>query len=309
MDRREFLFSSAAAGIAAPASKNAVPKRPYKPGVDLSIIGFGGIVVCGQEQKAADREVAQAIDRGVNYFDVAPTYFDGEAENKLGIALKTRRKGVFLACKTGKRDAAGSRAELEQSLKRLNTDHFDLYQLHAVSNPLEVEELMDPGGALETLDKAKKEGKIRFLGVSVHNAQIGVYLMDTYPFDSILFPVNYTTWEKNYFGPQIMAKAKQIGVSRLALKSLAQGRLPENTKSESTKYPKCWYQPIDDPELAALALRWTLNQDITAAIPPGDERLFHMALDIASGPIPALNTAELKRLYDATTTATPLFSA
>ena len=82
----------------------------------LSVIGFGGIVVCGMSQKEADRIVAEAFDRGVNYYDVAPSYFDGEAETKLGPALEPFRKRSFLACKTMARDAAGARTELERSL-------------------------------------------------------------------------------------------------------------------------------------------------------------------------------------------------
>ena len=105
-----------------------LPRRIYKNTEELSIIGFGGIVVCSVSQKEADRYVAEAIGLGINYFDVAPSYFEGEAELKLGNALRPWRKGVFLACKTTRRDGAGARQELETSLKRAHTDHFDLYQ-------------------------------------------------------------------------------------------------------------------------------------------------------------------------------------
>jgi aryl-alcohol dehydrogenase-like predicted oxidoreductase len=87
----------------------------YKGDVKLSIIGFGGIVVCGMEQTSANAIVSEAFERGVNYFDVAPSYFDGEAEMKLGPALEPYRKRSFLACKTTVRDAEGARKELERS--------------------------------------------------------------------------------------------------------------------------------------------------------------------------------------------------
>ncbi len=88
-----------------------LPKRPYKNGIELSIIALGGIVVCGLDQKESDRRVALAIEKGINYFDCAPSYFDGEAEIKLGQSLEPYRNSIFLAEKTGKRDAGGSRAE------------------------------------------------------------------------------------------------------------------------------------------------------------------------------------------------------
>ena len=112
-------------------SKNParLPQRQYgQTGVKLSIIGFGGIVVDGAEQQHANRLVAEAFEKGVNYFDVSPTY--GDAELELGPALKPYRKNVFLACKTGQRRREGASEELNESLKRLHTDYLDLYQLH-----------------------------------------------------------------------------------------------------------------------------------------------------------------------------------
>lgn len=276
MQRRDFLAGTAAAGMLTAASKRPIPKRRYRDNVDLSIIGFGGIVVVGQEQSAADRQVAASYDRGINYYDVAPSYGKGEAEIKLGPALKPYRNRVFLACKTQKRDAAGAREELEQSLKRLHTDHFDLYQFHAVSSMEDVEKILAPGGAGELFRKAKDEGKVRYLGFSAHNAEAAIALMDRFPCDSILFPVNFAAWAEGGFGPQILAHAKRKNIARLALKAMAKGR------GRVPKYPKCWYEPLDDPAMAAQALRFTLSEDVTAAVPPGDERLYELALDIAS---------------------------
>ena len=178
MERREFFKAALAAGVtthqglqtaveaAAGASPDGnIPKRPYKDGVELSIIGFGSIVVIGMEQEGAD-----SVERGVNYFDVAPSYGNGEAEEKLGIALKPHRDRVFLACKTGFRDAQMAQEELEQSLRRLHTDHFDLYQFHAVSNMEQVEQILAPGGAVEVFLKARSGDygpvRVRFRSVS-----------------------------------------------------------------------------------------------------------------------------------------------
>jgi aryl-alcohol dehydrogenase-like predicted oxidoreductase len=101
-------------------------------------------------QKMADGAVAEAFERGVNYFDVAPSYEDGVVEEKLGPALAAYRNRVFLSCKTMEREAGAAEVELVKSLRRLKTDHFDLYQFHAVTHPEEVEQIFAAGGAMET---------------------------------------------------------------------------------------------------------------------------------------------------------------
>jgi aryl-alcohol dehydrogenase-like predicted oxidoreductase len=310
MDRREFLgaaaalTATAACGWAAP-----LPRRPYKNGVDLSIIALGGIVVCGLSEGEASRRVAEAYDRGVNYFDCAPSYFSGEAEGKLGEALRPYRNKVFLAEKTMRRDAKGAREELEQTLQRFHTDHVDLYQFHAVSSMDDVDKILAPAGAAKTFFASRKEGKVRHLGFSAHNAPAALRLMDALELDSVLFPVNVNAWENGGFGPQILSKAKSKGMARLALKALAFGMWPAGMKESERKYPKCWYQPIDDREMARLALRFTLNEEVTAAVPPGDERIFDLALELASAPLPRLNAAEPMALKIKIASLEPVFRA
>src|SRR5271169_2013301 len=311
MDRREFIGAAAAltatAALGQPAT--TLPRRAYKDGIELSIIAMGGIVICGLPQEEASRRVAEAYDRGVNYFDCAPSYFNGEAETKLGEALRPYRDKVFLAEKTTNRGAKGAREELERTLQRFHTDHVDLYQFHAVSSMDDVDKILAPGGAAETFLAAKKEGKVRHLGFSAHNAPAALRLMDALELDSVLFPVNVNAWENGGFGPQLLAKAKSKGMARMALKALAFGKWPADMKASDRKYPKCWYQPIDDRELARLALRFTLNQDVTAAVPPGDERLFDLALELASEPLPELSATELTGLKTTISSLEPVFRA
>ncbi len=310
MKRRNFLQSALAGPVAAAqaAARREIPKRTYRGEVKLSIIGFGGIVICGMEQDAANRTVAASWERGVNYYDVAPTYFDGEAETKLGIALKPYRRNAFLACKTTARDAAAAEKELEQSLRRLQTDFFDLYQFHAVTSFEDVDKILAPGGAAELFAKARREGKVRYVGASAHHAGAAIALMERFPLDSILFPVNFVCFEQGGFGPQVLAKAKEKGVARLALKALAHHPWPQGVPRNESPYPKCWYQPVDDPTLARQALRFTLSEDITAAVPPGDERLYAMALDIAASFTP-LTAAERQALLASTRGTSPIFKA
>jgi len=258
------------------------------------------------EQKDADRSVAEAFDRGINYYDVAPSYYDGEAERKLGPALEPVRKRSFLACKTMARDAAGARKELEQSLGRLRTDHFDLYQFHAVSSLDDVDKIVAPGGAAEEFLKAREEGKVRFLGASAHNAEAAISLMDRFPLDSVMFPVNFVLFQEGNFGPQILEHAKKKGVARLALKAMAHTSWPEG--ADRSAWPKCWYKPTDDPELAEKAVRFALSEDVTAAIPPGNEKLFWMALDYA-GRFRPLRPKERQDLLTSARGVSPLFRA
>jgi len=275
----------------------AMPRREYgKTGVKLSIIGFGGIVIDGAEQGHANRVVAEAVERGVNYFDVAPTY--GDAEIIMGPALEPYRKNVFLACKTTQRQREGAEAELKQSLERLRTDHFDLHQLHGImSVEKDVDVAFGKGGAMEVFIEAKKSRRVRHLGFSAHSVEAALAAMDRYDFDSALFPINFACYFKGNFGPQIIETAQSKGVALLALKALARQRRPKEDPDKK-KYSKCWYQPITDPHEAEICFRFTLSQPITAAIPPGEEALFRRAIDLAMKfkPITPQEEQEVKAL-------------
>lgn len=258
-----------------------VPRRPYgKSRIPLSVIGFGGIVVRDAEPAHAARVVAEAYDRGVNYFDVAPSY--GDAEVKLGPALQPYRKNVFLACKTMERTAAGAQAEMKASMEHLRTDYFDLYQLHAISDVAkDVDTPFAKGSTMELLMQAKKDGRVRHLGFSAHSVAAALTAMDRYDFDSILVPVNFATFYKGNFGPQIIEAAQKKGLSILALKMLAKQKWASEDHPLRKKYTKCWYEPLTDRREIELAMRFTLCQPITAAIPPGEEDLFRTAIDLA----------------------------
>jgi predicted aldo/keto reductase-like oxidoreductase len=248
---------------------------------ELSILGFGGIMVSKIETAEAEQLVGQGIDCGINYFDVAPSY--GNAEEMLGPALQPYREGVFLACKTTERSAAGARRELESSLANMRTDHFDLYQLHAMTTMEDFDQATRPGGALETFVKAREEGKVRYLGFSAHSAECALALLDYFEFDSVLFPINWAHFLNGGFGPQVVEKAEEKGAAVLALKAMAYGKVAEGAERP---FAKCWYQPIEEPELQDLALRYALSQPIVAALPPGAENFFARAIEIAQHFVP-----------------------
>lgn len=314
MKRREFLAQTAAtaamfscfpAGLAAVERERApglLERRALgRTGEKLSLLGLGGIVVMDATPEEAARRVATAIERGVNYFDVAPTY--GNAEERLGPALAPYRRKVFLACKTTQRRGTEATAELERSLQKLKTDHFDLYQLHAVTTPEEVQTILGPGGALAAFQAARQAGKVRFLGFSAHSVEAAMALLDAFDFDTILFPINATTWHAGSFGPQVLARALELKMGILALKALAKGPWPKDAPRTS---PKCWYEPCSEPSEAALALRFTLSHPVTAALPPGDEKLFRLALDLAAGFTP-LTAEETRNLKERAVKGEPIF--
>lgn len=277
-------------------------KRPYgNTGEQLSIIGFGGILVMDTQPAEASALVAEAVDRGINYFDVAPTY--GNAESCLGPALEPYRKQVFLACKTTQRRGEEATKELHRSLELARTDHFDLYQLHGMTTQEDFEVATGPGGALEVIARAQQAGLVRHIGFSAHSAEIALALLDHFPFASVLFPINWSNYLNADFGPQVVDRAVEKGAARLALKGLAYGRLAQGAQK---RYAKCWYEAIDEPGLASLALRFTLSQPITAAIPPGEAKLFRLAMDIAEQYAP-LSEAEMAALRQKAQESTPLF--
>jgi aryl-alcohol dehydrogenase-like predicted oxidoreductase len=293
MRRREFLkHGTAAAGLAAsrnvltPPAKDGektisgpIPRRQLgKTGVNLSVIALGGVLLMDAEQSSANNMVAEAFDRGINYFDVAPEY--GDAQEKLGPALEPYRQRSFLACKTLERGRAGSAKDLEDSLRKLRTDHLDLYQFHAVTKKEEVEKIFGPNGAMETFQAAHKAGKVRFIGFSAHSVENALAMLDLYKFDTILFPINFVLYSQANFGPQVLERAREKGMGILALKSMAKTTWTA-AERKNHPHPNCWYHPAALPDEASLGLRWTLSQPVTAAIPPGDAEYFRLAMDVA----------------------------
>jgi aryl-alcohol dehydrogenase-like predicted oxidoreductase len=272
-------------------SEDEVDKRRLgKTGERLSVVGFGGIVVMDVTPEEASQYVTAAIDdRGVNYFDVAPTY--GNAEERLGPALEPYRDDVFLACKTGKRTADEAEAELHQSLERLRTDHFDLYQLHAVKTDEDVETILGPSGALETFVKAREQGLVRYLGFSAHSEEAALALIDAFDFDTILFPTNWVCWLNAGFGPRVIEAASARDMGILALKTLAKRRWREG---EQRHWSKTWYSPVDTFEEARDAFRFTFSRPVTAGTSPGHFELFNWMCDAADQYVPLTPELELE---------------
>ena len=156
-----------------------------RTGMQLSRVSYGGIVSAGNfdgaicpevSQKGSDRYVAWAIERGVNYFDAAPSY--GDTELQLGNSLRPYRQDVHLSCKTLERDRKGAEKELKESLKLLHTDYFDVYQLHCINSMHDVEAAFAPGGVMELMRELKEKGIARNIGFSAHNEDAAIAMIE-----------------------------------------------------------------------------------------------------------------------------------
>jgi aryl-alcohol dehydrogenase-like predicted oxidoreductase len=280
------------------------PKRTLgRTGERVSIVAFGGIVVRDAEPAHAAKVVAEAVEKGINYFDVAPRY--GDAEEKLGPALKPYRDEVLLACKTWKRDRKGAEEELHRSLKRLQTDHFDVYQLHGITDvEKDVKVALGKGGAMEAILEAKKQGLIRYIGFSAHSPQAALAAMREFDFDTAMYPISFVLHYTSGFETEVLAEAGRRGMGVIALKAMARQRWQGD---RDQRWPKCWYEPISERGLARKSLSWTLAQGVSTAVPPGEESLYRLAVEL--GPDCRKPTRdELSELERIAAACEPIFS-
>lgn len=248
-------------------SEPPVPKRTLgRTGCQISVVGFPGLALVHYDQKAGTDGLHKAFDNGVNYFDVAPAYGNGEAETKMGIGLQgLDRDRIFLSCKTKMRDKDGARKELENSLRTLKTDHFDLYQLHHLVRIDEVKQAVGPGGAMETFLKAKEEGKIRFIGFSAHSTKAALEALKSFDFDTVMFPINFVEYYKRDFGRAVLEEAARKGAAVIAIKTMSRGAWPQNTPRSR----QWWYRSVEEEHEVNLAWRFTLSRPgVATGIPP-----------------------------------------
>jgi len=268
---------------------NGMPRRVLgRTGQKISIVGFPGLCLVHYDQQRGTKGIHDAFERGLNYYDVAPAYGNGEAETKMGVGLQgIDRSKIFLSCKTKMRDKAGARQELERSLKRLKTDHFDLYQLHHICTTEQVEQAFGPDGAMETLLKAKEEGKVRWL------ARAGALAaLKGFDFDTVMFPFNFVENFKIGFSEPVLKLAGKKGAVGIAIKPLSMGAWPQGAERKR----KWWYKTTEMQEEVDLAMRYTLSlPGVITGIPPSFLDLLDKAI-IAAKAYKPIKKAELARL-------------
>jgi aryl-alcohol dehydrogenase-like predicted oxidoreductase len=203
-----------------------VPRKPLgKTGLQVSAIGVGGYHLgSAKDEDESRRIVDMAIEAGVNFFDNAWDYHDGESEQRLGNALKGKRDRVVLMTKvcTHGRDKAIAMRMLEESLHRLQTDHIDVWQIHEVIYDNDPDLIFRPNGAAEALVQAKKDGKVRFVGFTGHkDPSIHLKMLShNFPFDTVQMPLNCLDATFRSFEEQVLPEVNRLGMAPLGMKSM-----------------------------------------------------------------------------------------
>lgn len=250
-----------------------------KTGFDISAVSYGGIVSMEDGQTASDRYVSWAIEQGVNYFDVAPSY--GDAEEKLGNSLKPYRNDVHLACKTAQRLCADAEKELYQSHKLLHTDYFDVYQLHGLANMEEVDTAFGPGGVMEMVSTLKQRGIARNVGITAHDEDAALRCLELYDFDTVLFPFNWFMNMEHGMGSRLIKAAKERGMGVLCMKAFIERAWNNQDERNSSQFPKSWCKPInvEDVPFGVAAMKYALSLGVDTLIPPGNYASFSFAVE------------------------------
>ena len=275
MSRRQFIGGGIAATVAlasgeaaavpeqakTPAKKSA-KEHPYnsrthhamptrnlgKTGYQVGIFSLGGqatLEIQGTEKESV-AIVSRALDLGVNYIDTAAAYGGGVSETHIGHVMKDRRGEAFLASKTNDRTYDGSMRLLEKSLKQLQTDHLDLWQLHNVRTRDELSAIFAPDGALKALQKAREEGRVRFLGITGHYEPLVLAdAINRFGFDTILMAVNAADTHYLSFRRYLLPVAQQKGMGIIGMKLATRGRMlsswtppPLESQPERLRTPK-----------------------------------------------------------------------
>ncbi|MDQ6677144.1 MAG: aldo/keto reductase [Acidobacteriota bacterium] len=255
-----------------------VPRRLLgKTGLQASFLGVGGYHLgSADSDDTANRIVGEAIDAGINFFDNAWEYHDGKSETRLGNALKGKRDQVIVmtkVCTHGRKKDVAMRM-LEESLKRLQTDHLDIWQIHEVVYDNDPDLIFAKNGAIEALDEAKKQGKVRFVGFTGHkDPSIHLKMLaHDYPFDTVQMPLNCFDATYHSFEAQVLPELNRRGIAPLGMKSM--GGSGEPVKNGAVT--------------AAEALRYAMSLPVGVTISGMNSLdVLHQNLEVARGFKPA----------------------
>ncbi|MEW6668535.1 MAG: aldo/keto reductase [Thermodesulfobacteriota bacterium] len=202
-----------------------IPKRKLgRTGMEVTLMGLGGegILRTFGYEKEASRLINRAIDLGVNYFESARAY--SGSESYYGLALRERRKEIFLASKSHGRDRKGALAHLEETLANMKTDYLDLWQVHDVRTADEVEEIFGPRGAIEAFSEAREKGLVRHIGVTGHqDPAVTLRCMEMFDFDTVLIPVNPAEPSHRSFVDLVIPVARKKEMGIVAMKTYFRG--------------------------------------------------------------------------------------
>lgn len=280
MRRREFIRAVAAMAVglecgagrarsATVAEKTISRNALGKTGAEVSILALGGVI--GMQLPPSDDHdpvaIAEtALDLGLTYFDTAPSYNNGQSESNYGQVLARRRKGVFLACKTADRSYDGTMRSVEQSLKRLRTNHLDLLQIHSVSAQEDLPAWGRPEGVLTALWKLREQKVIRFIGVTGHDdAEVLRRAIEMYEFDTLLTTLNPVS-RRLPFREELLpvANHKQMGV--IAMKVMGGGNGCLVAGNPFRKVLRTYHDETPHQVDARSLIRYALGLPISVAV-------------------------------------------
>jgi aryl-alcohol dehydrogenase-like predicted oxidoreductase len=238
---------------------------------------FGGAALWDTTPERADAAMEQVIAAGVNHIDVAPSY--GKAEELLGPWMPRIRQDFFLGCKTLERTKQGAWDELQRSLEKLRTDHFDLYQIHAITSLAQLNEALR-GGVLDAMLEAREQGLTKYLGITGHGNDSPAVFMEAlrrFDFDTILFPINYVQYADARYraGTQeLLQECRARDVGTMIIKAIGKGVWRDQPRTHTT-----WYVPFDNAADIQAAVNFALSQDVTGLCTAGDLSVLPLFLD------------------------------
>lgn len=253
--------------------------RPLgRTGHHSTVAIFGGAAFGGLKQEKADAVMEMIISHGVNHIDVAPSY--GDAELRIGPWMPRERSRFFLGCKTTERTREGAAAELRRSLERLQTDRFDLHQLHGVTTMEDLDKVTGSGGALEALIEARDEGLTKFIGITghgVHAPEVFLEALRRFDFDTVLFPINFVQFTNSDYrknAEELLRQCRAKNVGTMIIKSITKSPWGERKPTHHT-----WYEPFADHEAIQDCVNFVLSHDVTGLCTTSDTKLLQIVLD------------------------------
>ena len=255
-------------------------RRLGRLGHESSVLIYGAAALAEVDQPTADASVQLALDAGINHFDVAASY--GDAELRLGPWMPTIRDRILLATKTELRGRNEAWAQINRSLERLQTDHLDLIQIHAVGDLAELDRVTGPGGSLEAAVRAREEGLAGAVGITGHGHQAPATHLEAlarFPFDTVLSPLNWVLGQDPAYLADYQAlvaevRAQEVGL--MIIKTVSRRNWPEGPVEHSYG---TWYEPFEDQERIGAAVAWVLSHpEVTGIATPGDVRLLPMLI-------------------------------
>lgn len=267
---------------------------------------FGAAAFWEISQEDADKVMEQVIAAGINHIDVAPSY--GQAEERVGPWMPRERDRFFLGCKTMERTKEGAWNEMQQSLKRLQTKSFDLYQCHAITTMQELDAVTMKGGALEAFEKARQEGLTKYIGITGHGVnapEIYLEALRRFDFDSILFPLNFVQManpEYQRHAKELISVCRSKDVGTMLIKTITRGPWGDKPRAANT-----WYEPFEDMEMIQKAVNFALSYEVTGLCTAGDVRILPLVIQACEN-FRQLDHEQMEEMIESGKQFEPLFS-